>query len=148
MRVHIQLHSHAASVGVRTWLSHWLVFRFGLVSLAASAFSSCCAQACGVGRAQSGLSSSTSYISGKIKTSQDGHDECVEKKINSQVCSKSFYWGKKVTWFGLQDKNTPEFTKTVTWVCISWMRDLARKICSFADYECRFMGMEVIISLE
>lgn len=138
--------------GVRTWLSHWLVFRFGRAGLhGRSAFSSCCAQACGVWRAQSGLRSSASYISGKIKTSQDGHDECVEKKLIVQyiLSPKSFYWGgKKVTWFGLQDKNTPEFTKTNTWVCISWMCDLARKICSFADYECRFMGMEVIISLE
>lgn len=29
------------------------------------------------------------------------------RKINSQVCSKSFYWSI-VTWFGLQNKNTQE----------------------------------------
>lgn len=81
--------------------------------MTASAFSSGCAQACGVGRAQSGLSSSVSYISGKIKTSQDGHDECVEEKLIVKYVLSHFIGGE-VTWFGLQDKNTPEFTKTVT----------------------------------
>lgn len=84
-----------------------------LVSLAASAFSPCCAQACGVRRAQSGLSSSASYVSGKIKTSQDGHDECFEKELIVKYVL-SHLIGGKATWFGLQDKNTPEFTKTVT----------------------------------
>ena len=32
------------------------------------------------------------------------------RKINSQVCSKSFYWNK-VTWFGLENKNTQESKK-------------------------------------
>lgn len=50
---------------------------------------------------------------GKIKTSQDGHDECFEKKLIVKYVLSHFIGGG-VTWFGLQDKNTLEFRKTVT----------------------------------
>ena len=38
----------------------------------------------------------------------------LRKKLIVQYVLSHFIGGKKVTWFGLQDKNTPEFTKTVT----------------------------------
>lgn len=60
------------------------------------------------------LSSSASYISGKIKTSQDGHDECFEKELIVKYVLSHFIGGGKQPGLGYKIKNTPEFTKTVT----------------------------------